>query len=36
MLEKLISKNLKIFTVVSSTVTMIDFSLSLQDTKIKG
>ncbi len=35
MLENLMSKSLKVFTVVSSTVTMIGFGLSLQDTKLK-
>jgi hypothetical protein len=35
MLDKLMSKSLKIFTLVSSTVTMIGFGLSFQDIKLK-
>lgn len=35
MLDKLMSKSLKVFTIVSSTVSMIGFGLSFQDTKLK-
>ncbi len=35
MLKKLMSKSLKVFTVVSSTVSMVGFALSFQDLKFK-